>query len=157
MFFKVCSGLWGHTESLKAVSLMVSRTSGSLLQSGFNNWSFLPVFNRSIFIFMTMPLKRSSETHAQDEVFLIHSLTKSLCSSPEDTDLKKQSLLQQEDDSGIKSGNLGRTLEFQMLLSHMETLQTLSFLLFFLCLDTFWICWIKICLIKKTKERSVTI
>lgn len=54
-----------------------------------------------------MPLKRSSESSAQDELFLIHSLTKSLCSSPEETDLKKQSLLHQEDDSGIKSGNQG--------------------------------------------------
>ncbi|CAG00146.1 unnamed protein product, partial [Tetraodon nigroviridis] len=50
-----------------------------------------------------MPLKRSSETSAQDELFLIHSLTKSLCSSPEEAHLEKRSLLHQEDDSGIKS------------------------------------------------------
>ncbi|TWW69174.1 DNA-binding protein RFX6 [Takifugu flavidus] len=46
-----------------------------------------------------MPQKRSSETSAQDEVFLIHSLSKSLCGSPEETGLKKH----QEEDSGIKS------------------------------------------------------
>lgn len=64
------------------------------------------------FFFVTMPLKRSSEASAQDEVLLIHSLTKSLCSSPEEADLKKQSLLHQEDDSGIKSGNLRSTGDF---------------------------------------------
>ncbi|XP_074472221.1 DNA-binding protein RFX6 [Sebastes fasciatus] len=52
-----------------------------------------------------MPMKRSSESSAGDGVFLIHSLTKTLCSSPEDThrDFKGQILFQQEDDSGIKS------------------------------------------------------
>lgn len=50
-----------------------------------------------------MPMKRSSESSARDGVFLIHSLTKTLCSSPEESDLKKH--FHQEDDSGIKSGN----------------------------------------------------
>lgn len=54
---------------------------------------------------MTMPMKRSSESAARDGVFLIHSLTKTLCSSPEESDLKKQAPFHQEDDSGIKSGN----------------------------------------------------
>ncbi|XP_076613224.1 DNA-binding protein RFX6 [Chaetodon auriga] len=50
-----------------------------------------------------MPMKRSSESSARDGVFLIHSLTKTLCSSPEDTDFNKQTHFHQEDDSGIKS------------------------------------------------------
>nr|XP_046228419.1 DNA-binding protein RFX6 [Scatophagus argus] len=50
-----------------------------------------------------MPMKRSSESSARDGVFLIHSLTKTLCSSPEETDFNKQTYLHQEDDSGIKS------------------------------------------------------
>lgn len=54
---------------------------------------------------MTMPMKRSSESAARDGVFLIHSLSKTLCSSPEESDLKKQAPFHQEDDSGIKSGN----------------------------------------------------
>lgn len=54
-----------------------------------------------------MPMKRSSESSARDGVFLIHSLTKTLCSSPEETctDFNKQTHFHQEDDSGIKSGN----------------------------------------------------
>lgn len=52
-----------------------------------------------------MPLKRSSESSGRDGVFLIHSLTKSLCSSPEETDFNKQTHFHQEDDSGIKSGS----------------------------------------------------
>ena len=53
-----------------------------------------------------MPMKRSSESSARDEVFLIHSLNKTLCSSPEKAlkDFNGQTELQQEDDSGIKSG-----------------------------------------------------
>ncbi|KAI3364469.1 hypothetical protein L3Q82_011260 [Scortum barcoo] len=53
-----------------------------------------------------MPMKRSSESSARDGVFLIHSLTKTLCSSPEETraDFNKQTHFHQEDDSGIKSG-----------------------------------------------------
>ncbi|XP_074541898.1 DNA-binding protein RFX6 [Halichoeres trimaculatus] len=53
-----------------------------------------------------MPMKRScNESSARDGVFLIHSLTKTLCSSPEETltNLRKQTLFHQEDDSGIKS------------------------------------------------------
>ncbi|KAM9339021.1 DNA-binding protein RFX6 [Symphorus nematophorus] len=50
-----------------------------------------------------MPMKRSSESSARDGVFLIHSLTKTLCSSPEETDFNKQTHFHQEDDSGIKS------------------------------------------------------
>ncbi|XP_033505102.1 DNA-binding protein RFX6 [Epinephelus lanceolatus] len=52
-----------------------------------------------------MPMKRSSESSARDGVFLIHSLTKTLCSSPEETrtDFKGQTHFHQEDDSGIKS------------------------------------------------------
>ncbi|KAF7651902.1 hypothetical protein LDENG_00103810 [Lucifuga dentata] len=52
-----------------------------------------------------MPMKRSSESSARDGVFLIHSLTKTLCSSPEQThtDLNGQTHFHQEDDSGIKS------------------------------------------------------
>ncbi|XP_049446749.1 DNA-binding protein RFX6 [Epinephelus fuscoguttatus] len=52
-----------------------------------------------------MPMKRSSENSARDGVFLIHSLTKTLCSSPEETctDFKGQTHFRQEDDSGIKS------------------------------------------------------
>lgn len=54
-----------------------------------------------------MPMKRSSEGSARDGVFLIHSLTKTLCSSPEEThtDFNGQTHFHQEDDSGIKSGN----------------------------------------------------
>ncbi|XP_041661770.1 DNA-binding protein RFX6 [Cheilinus undulatus] len=53
-----------------------------------------------------MPMKRScSESSTRDGVFLIHSLTKSLCSSPEKTrtNFNKQTHFHQEDDSGIKS------------------------------------------------------
>lgn len=50
-------------------------------------------------------MKRSSESAARDGVFLIQSLTKTLCSLPEESDLKKQASFHQEDDSGIKSGN----------------------------------------------------
>ncbi|KAM7395990.1 hypothetical protein PAMA_007326 [Pampus argenteus] len=52
-----------------------------------------------------MPMKRSSESSAGDGVFLIHSLTKSLCSSPEEThtDFNGQTHFHQEEDSGIKS------------------------------------------------------
>ncbi|CAJ1077941.1 DNA-binding protein RFX6 isoform X1 [Xyrichtys novacula] len=55
---------------------------------------------------MTMPMKRScSETSTRDGVFLIHSLTKTLCSSPKETHtgFKKQTHFHREDDSGIKS------------------------------------------------------
>ncbi|XP_035474180.2 DNA-binding protein RFX6 isoform X1 [Scophthalmus maximus] len=52
-----------------------------------------------------MPMKRSSESSGRDGVFLIHSLTKTFCSSPEGkhTDFDGQTLFPQEDDSGIKS------------------------------------------------------
>ncbi|XP_029133760.2 DNA-binding protein RFX6 [Labrus bergylta] len=53
-----------------------------------------------------MPMKRScSENPARDGVFLIHSLTKTLCSSPEEThaNFNKQTHFHLEDDSGIKS------------------------------------------------------
>ncbi|XP_035534912.1 DNA-binding protein RFX6 [Morone saxatilis] len=50
-----------------------------------------------------MPMKRSSESSTRDGVFLIHSLTKTLCSSPGETDFNKQTHFHQEDDSGIKS------------------------------------------------------
>ncbi|KAJ4921636.1 hypothetical protein JOQ06_027718 [Pogonophryne albipinna] len=52
-----------------------------------------------------MPMKRSSESSDRDGVFLIHSLTKTLCSSPEEThtDFHGQTLFHQEEDSGIKS------------------------------------------------------
>ncbi|XP_054474931.1 DNA-binding protein RFX6 [Anoplopoma fimbria] len=52
-----------------------------------------------------MPMKRSSESSARDGVFLIHSLTKTLCSSPEEirTDFNGRTHFHQEDDSGIKS------------------------------------------------------
>lgn len=52
-----------------------------------------------------MPMKRSCESSAGDGVLLIHSLTKTLCSSPEETDFNTQTHFHQEDDSGIKSGN----------------------------------------------------
>lgn len=54
-----------------------------------------------------MPMKRSSESSDRDGVFLIHSLTKTLCSSPEEThtDFRGQTLFHQEEDSGIKSGD----------------------------------------------------
>lgn len=81
-----------------------------------------------------MPLKRSSETSAQDQLILIRSLTKSLCSSPEETDLKRQSLLHQEDDSGIKSGNLDSAQEFVPACQSNSNLQFPSFF-FFLCFD----------------------
>ncbi|KAM9840651.1 DNA-binding protein RFX6 [Aulostomus maculatus] len=50
-----------------------------------------------------MPMKRSSSTG--DSVFLIHSLTKTLCSSPEEinTEFNGQTQFHQEEDSGIKS------------------------------------------------------
>lgn len=52
-------------------------------------------------------MKRSSESSARDGVFLIRSLTKTLCSSPEETctDFNGRTHFHQEDDSGIKSGN----------------------------------------------------
>ncbi|XP_019964727.2 DNA-binding protein RFX6 [Paralichthys olivaceus] len=52
-----------------------------------------------------MPMKRSSESSGRDGAFLIHSLTKTLCSSPDGkhTDFDGQTLFPQEDDSGIKS------------------------------------------------------
>ncbi|XP_040920611.1 DNA-binding protein RFX6 [Toxotes jaculatrix] len=52
-----------------------------------------------------MPMKRSNESSGRDGVFLIHSLTKNLCSSPEETltDFNGQTHFPQEDDSGIKS------------------------------------------------------
>lgn len=56
-----------------------------------------------------MPMKRSSESSGRDGVFLIHSLTKTLCSSPEEihTDFNGQTHFHQEDDSGLKSGKRG--------------------------------------------------
>lgn len=53
-----------------------------------------------------MPMKRSSESLTGDRGFLIQSLTKTLCSSPEEahTDCKGQTHFHQEDDTGIKSG-----------------------------------------------------
>lgn len=78
-------------------------------------------------LFVRMPLKRSSGASAQDQLFLIHSLTKSLCSSPEE-DLKKQSLLAQEDDSGIKSGNLASTPGFFFPQSNANALISSFFL-----------------------------
>lgn len=58
-------------------------------------------------LYITMPMKRSSESSGRDGVFLIHSLTKTLCSSPEEihTDFNGQTHFHQEDDSGVKSGN----------------------------------------------------
>ncbi|XP_068198787.1 DNA-binding protein RFX6 [Antennarius striatus] len=50
-----------------------------------------------------MSMKRSSDSSARKGVFLIHSLTKTLCSSPEETNFNKKTHFQQEDDSGIKS------------------------------------------------------
>nr|XP_040015815.1 DNA-binding protein RFX6 [Gasterosteus aculeatus aculeatus] len=52
-----------------------------------------------------MPMKRSSESSARDGVFLIHSLTRTLCSSPEETrtDFMGRTHFHQEEDSGIKS------------------------------------------------------
>lgn len=50
-----------------------------------------------------MPMKRSSDSSGRNGVFLIHSLQKT-CDSPEGADLKTQTLFEQEDDSGIKSG-----------------------------------------------------
>ncbi|XP_071323969.1 DNA-binding protein RFX6 [Trachinotus anak] len=52
-----------------------------------------------------MPMKRSSESSGRDGVFLIHSITKTLCSSPEEThrDFNGRTHFTQEDDSGIKS------------------------------------------------------
>lgn len=60
----------------------------------------------------TMPMKRSIESSGGDGVFLIHSLTKTLCSSPEEihTDFNGQTHFHQEDDSGVKSGNAATTL-----------------------------------------------
>lgn len=51
-----------------------------------------------------MPMKRNSESSTRE--FLIHSLTKTLCSSPEEThtDFNGRTHFHQEDDSGIKSG-----------------------------------------------------
>ena len=59
-----------------------------------------------------MPMKRSSESSGRDEAFLIHSLTQSLCSSPDakHTEFNGQTLYPQEDDSGIKSGNEANSL-----------------------------------------------
>lgn len=53
--------------------------------------------------YVTMPMKRSSGGHG---VYLIHSLTKTLCSSPEEihTDFNGQTHFHQEDDSVLKSG-----------------------------------------------------
>ncbi|XP_041831244.1 DNA-binding protein RFX6 [Melanotaenia boesemani] len=52
-----------------------------------------------------MPMKRSSGSSSRESVFLIHSFSKTLCSSPEEThsDFNGQMLFHQEDDSGIKS------------------------------------------------------
>ncbi|XP_035801987.2 DNA-binding protein RFX6 [Amphiprion ocellaris] len=52
-----------------------------------------------------MPMKRSSSSSVRDGVFLIHSFTKTVCSSPEEThtDFNGQTHVHQEDDSGIKS------------------------------------------------------
>ncbi|XP_028253550.1 DNA-binding protein RFX6 [Parambassis ranga] len=52
-----------------------------------------------------MPMKRSSDSSARDGVFLLHSFTKTLCSSPEEThtDFNGRTHCHQEDDSGIKS------------------------------------------------------
>ncbi|XP_075315514.1 DNA-binding protein RFX6 [Odontesthes bonariensis] len=52
-----------------------------------------------------MPMKRSSESSARDDVFLIQSFSKTLCSSSEKThsDFNGQTPFHQEDDSGIKS------------------------------------------------------
>ncbi|XP_068609929.1 DNA-binding protein RFX6 [Brachionichthys hirsutus] len=50
-----------------------------------------------------MPMKRSSDSSAGKGVFLIHSLTKTLCSSPEETNFNKAMHFHQEDESGIKS------------------------------------------------------
>ncbi|KAM3849868.1 DNA-binding protein RFX6 [Diretmus argenteus] len=49
-----------------------------------------------------MPMKRNSETSVSDGTFLIHSSTKMLCSSPEETHFNGQKHFHQED-SGIKS------------------------------------------------------
>lgn len=54
-------------------------------------------------VLMTMPIKRSSDSSGRNGVFLIHSLPKT-CGSPEEADLKTQTLFEQEDDCGIKSG-----------------------------------------------------
>ncbi|XP_067338653.1 DNA-binding protein RFX6 [Channa argus] len=52
-----------------------------------------------------MPMKRSSESSGRDRVFLIHSLTKTVYSSPEEihTGFNGQTCLPQDDDSGVKS------------------------------------------------------
>lgn len=52
-----------------------------------------------------MPMKRSSESSARGDMFLIHSFAKSLQNSPEiNSDFNGQTTFHQEDDSGIKSG-----------------------------------------------------
>lgn len=76
------------------------------LTSVFLFFLFFGWFVSPLLFDVTMPMKRSSESSARDGVFLIHSLTKTLCSSPEETrtDFNKQTHFHQEDDSGIKSG-----------------------------------------------------
>ncbi|XP_026174728.1 DNA-binding protein RFX6 [Mastacembelus armatus] len=52
-----------------------------------------------------MPMKRSNEGSGRDGVFFIHSLTKTLCGSPQEihTDFNGQTQFHQEDDSAVKS------------------------------------------------------
>ncbi|XP_034018353.1 DNA-binding protein RFX6 [Thalassophryne amazonica] len=58
-----------------------------------------------------MPMKRHRETSAGDGALLIHSLTKTVCSSPEETRTHFNGLthFHQEEDSGIKSENSNDT------------------------------------------------
>lgn len=66
-------------------------------------------------------MKRSSESSCDrdDRVFLIRSLTKTLCGSPEEThrDFNGQTRFAQEDDSGIKSGKRAKTLRLFCLIN----------------------------------------
>lgn len=69
-------------------------------------------------------MKRSSESSVRDGVFLIHSLAKTFCNSPEESDLKKQTRFHQEDDSGIKSGNKAAILCIYLFILFYSGTQT---------------------------------
>ncbi|XP_032440558.1 DNA-binding protein RFX6 [Xiphophorus hellerii] len=57
-----------------------------------------------------MPMKRSSESSARGNMFLIHSFAKTLQNSPEiNSDFNGQTTFHQEDDSGIKSEDSNET------------------------------------------------
>lgn len=102
-FSSLFQDVYGATDS-HSKRPMICMFKGFLSVTCFSQFFFL-LFRFDALARITMPMKRTSDSSARDGLFLLQPLTKTLCSSPEETDFIEQTHSHQEDDSGIKSGN----------------------------------------------------